>query len=203
MHTRPTVRQTLALVAPLLMALTAALFSPPVSAQISEEQARQVRSLLADSHWVAEGPENPERVAYMFTDMECPYCARQWEAMRPFINDADNVTQVRHVIVGILKPQSHAKGAAVLAADDPLAALEKGQKEFDAGGLAPLRNIPKDISRALGENRILMQRLGIRGTPATIFTDTRGQLQFAPGLMGESLLATHLFQMEADAGVSR
>ena len=120
MHTRPTVRQTLALVAPLLMALTAALFSPPASAQISEEQARQVRSLLADSHWVAEGPENPERVAYMFTDMECPYCARQWEAMRPFINDADNVTQVRHVIVGILKPQSHAKGAAVLAADDPL-----------------------------------------------------------------------------------
>ena len=69
MHTRPTVRQTLALVAPLLMALTAALFSPPTSAQISEEQARQVRSLLADSHWVAEGPENPERVAYMFTDM--------------------------------------------------------------------------------------------------------------------------------------
>ena len=113
MHTRPTVRQTLALVAPLLMALTAALFSPPASAQISEEQARQVRSLLADSHWVAEGPENPERVAYMFTDMECPYCARQWQAMRPFINDADNVTQVRHVIVGILKPQSHAKGAAV------------------------------------------------------------------------------------------
>ncbi|KXJ45682.1 MAG: hypothetical protein AXW13_03115 [Alcanivorax sp. Nap_24] len=185
------------------MALTAALFSPPASAQISEEQARQVRSLLADSHWVAEGPENPERVAYMFTDMECPYCARQWQAMRPFINDADNVTQVRHVIVGILKPQSHAKGAAVLAADDPLAALEKGQKEFDAGGLAPLRNIPKDISRALGENRRLMQQLGIRGTPATIFTDTRGQLQFAPGLMGESLLATHLFQMEADAGVSR
>ena len=32
MHTRPTVRQTLALVAPLLMALTAALFSPPASA---------------------------------------------------------------------------------------------------------------------------------------------------------------------------
>lgn len=203
MHTRPTVRQTLALVAPLLMALTAALFSPPASAQISEEQARQVRSLLADSHWVAEGPENPERVAYMFTDMECPYCARQWQAMRPFIDDPDNVTQVRHVIVGILKPQSHAKGAAVLAADDPLAALEKGHSDFDAGGLAPLRNIPKDISRALGENRILMQRLGIRGTPATIFTDTRGQLQFAPGLMGESLLATHLFQMEADAGVSR
>ena len=91
----------------------------------------------------------------------------------------------------------------ILIADDPLAALEKGQKEFDAGGLAPLRNIPNDISRALGENRRLMQQLGIRGTPATIFTDTRGQLQFAPGLMGESLLATHLFQMEADAGVSR
>ena len=198
MHTRPTVRQTLALVAPLLMALTAALFSPPASAQISEEQARQVRSLLADSHWVAEGPENPERVAYMFTDMECPYCARQWQAMRPFINDPDNVTQVRHIIVGILKPQSHAKGAAVLAADDPLAALAKGQREFDAGGLAPLRDIPEDISRALGENRLLMQQLGIRGTPATIFTDTEGQLQFAPGLMGESLLQTYLFQMEAD-----
>ena len=199
MHAQGTVRHTLALVA----ALFSALLSLPAAAQVSEEQARQVLSLLEDSHWVAEGPQDPERVAYMFTDMECPYCARQWEAMRPFINDADNVTQVRHVIVGILKPQSHAKGAAVLAADDPLAALEKGQSEFDAGGLAPLRNIPKDISRALGENRILMQRLGIRGTPATIFTDTRGQLQFAPGLMGESLLATHLFQMEADAGVSR
>ena len=194
MPAQGTVRRTLALVA----ALFSALLSLPAAAQVSEEQARQVLSLLEDSHWVAEGPEDPERVAYMFTDMECPYCARQWEAMRPFINDADNVTQVRHVIVGILKPQSHAKGAAVLAADDPLAALEKGQRTFDSGGLAPLRDIPEEISRALGENRLLMQQLGIRGTPATIFTDTRGQLQFAPGLMGESLLETYLFQMEAD-----
>ena len=194
MNAQRTARHTLALAA----ALFSALLSLPAAAQISEEQARQVLSLLEDSHWVAEGPEDPERVAYMFTDMECPYCARQWQAMRPFINDPDNVTQVRHIIVGILKPQSHAKGAAVLAADDPLAALEKGQREFDSGGLAPLQDIPKDISRALGENRLLMQQLGIRGTPATIFTDTQGQLQFAPGLMSESLLATYLFQMEAD-----
>ncbi len=194
MNAQRTARHTLALVA----ALFSALLSLPAAAQISEEQARQVISLLEDSHWVAEGPEEPERVAYTFTDMECPYCARQWQAMRPFINDADNVTQVRHVIVGILKPQSHAKGAAVLAADDPLAALEKAQRDFDSGGLAPLQDIPEDISRALGENRRLMQQLGIRGTPATIFTDTQGQLQFAPGLMGESLLATYLFQMDED-----
>ena len=77
MHAQGTVRHTLALVA----ALFSALLSLPAAAQVSEEQARQVLSLLEDSHWVAEGPEDPERVAYMFTDMECPYCARQWHCL--------------------------------------------------------------------------------------------------------------------------
>ncbi|QJX02566.1 hypothetical protein HML84_13860 [Alcanivorax sp. IO_7] len=44
---------------------------------------KQIFEVLSRSHWVAEGPANPERVVYTFTDMKCPYCTRQWRDMRP------------------------------------------------------------------------------------------------------------------------
>ena len=65
-------------------------------------------SLLAKleaSTWVAEGAQQPQRVAYVFTDMACPYCARLWENMQPMIEDEDNVLQVRHIIVGLINPK--------------------------------------------------------------------------------------------------
>ncbi|MCE7507338.1 thiol:disulfide interchange protein DsbG [Alloalcanivorax xenomutans] len=178
--------------------LMAALFIVPLAhADDQEDQAavqKRVFEMLEQSHWVAEGADDPERVVYMFTDMECPYCASQWQMMRPFLQNADNDVQVRHIIVALIKPTSLGKGAAVLDAKDPQAALDKAQGDFNQGGIEPLRDIPAEVENALQANTILMMQLGLRGTPATLFLDPNGRLQAAPGLMNEEVLASYVFQ---------
>lgn len=171
------------------------LWSGVTTAQDREQQARQLYQRLGESHWVAEGATSPERVVYTFTDMECPYCARQWQAMRPFIESPDNRTQVRHIIVAMLKPTSFGKGAAVLAAPDPTAALKTAQEDFRNGGITPMEDVPEATAEALRANSTLMRALGIRGTPATVFRDPKGQLQFAPGLLSEEALRRYVFQV--------
>ncbi|KAF0808368.1 thiol:disulfide interchange protein DsbG [Alcanivorax xiamenensis] len=178
--------------------LVAALFtSTTTHAEDQADQAamqERVFGMLEKSHWVAEGADDPERVVYMFTDMECPYCASQWQMIRPFLQSADNDVQVRHIIVALIKPTSLGKGAAVLNAKDPQAALNTAQGDFDQGGIEPLQDIPAEVENALQANTILMMQLGLRGTPATLFLDPNGRLQAAPGLMNEDALATYVFQ---------
>ena len=50
-------------------------------ANSESREGASMDSLLArleNSSWVAEGPAKPQRVAYVFTDMACPYCAQLW-----------------------------------------------------------------------------------------------------------------------------
>lgn len=188
---------------PRLMISTVAVLIALMSANLNaaqeqdrEQAARELYQHLSDSHWVAEGASSPERIVYTFTDMECPYCARQWQTMRPFIESPDNRTQVRHIIVAVLKPTSFGKGAAVLAASDPAKTLKNAQENFANGGITPLDEIPESTAEALQANGALMRSLGIRGTPATLFKDPNGQLQMAPGLLNEDILRQYVFQTD-------
>ncbi|MFP1681801.1 thiol:disulfide interchange protein DsbG [Alloalcanivorax sp. C16-1] len=182
---------------PLTLLLIATLSAGAVQAQedTPKDRAaleRQIFDVLERSHWVAEGAENPDRVVYTFTDLKCPYCERQWRDMRPLLADPDNRTQVRHVVVAVLRPGSYGEGAAVLAADDPAAALAQGEK----GELKPLDPVPEAMGRQLRENNALMREFGIRGTPATIFRDPAGKLEFAPGVLQPETLRGLVFQLD-------
>jgi len=157
-------------------------------------------SLLAKleaSTWVAEGPQQPQRVAYVFTDMACPYCARLWENMQPMINNDDNVLQVRHIIVGLINPKSSfTQGGAILAAPDPAAALAEHEAHYDDGGIRPLERVPDAIRSQIQNNTGLMIGLGLQGTPALIFQDREGRWRVAPGVVGEADLREEVFQLE-------
>lgn len=167
---------------------------------ISQANGPSMDSLLAKldaSTWVAEGAQEPTRVAYLFTDMACPYCARLWENMQPLINDEDNVLQVRHIIVGLINPKrSFTQGGAVLAAPDPVAALAEHEEHFDDGGIRPLERVPDAIRSQIQNNTALMIGLGLQGTPALIFQDSEGRWRVAPGVIGEAALREEVFQLD-------
>ena len=162
------------------------------------EQA-DMDSLLArleSSSWVAEGAEKPQRVAYVFTDMACPYCAELWENMQPLVNDPANTLQVRHIIVGLIHPKrSFTQGGAILAAPDPAAALAEHEGHFDNGGIRPLDPVPDAIRSRIHNNTALMIGLGLQGTPALVFEDTQGRWRVAPGVVGEEALRAEVFQI--------
>ena len=178
--------------------LFVALLLAPLLAQ-AEETANIVTLLdkLEASHWVAEGAEPPERVAYVFTDMACPYCAELWENMQPMIQNPANTLQVRHIIVGLINPKrSFTQGAAVLAAANPADALARHESQFKQGGIRPLEPVPPAVRSQIHNNTGLMIGLGLQGTPALIFEDPTGQWRVAPGVLGEEALREAVFQLQ-------
>lgn len=139
---------------------------------------------LGKSAWVAEGAKHPKRIVYVFTDTECPYCHKLWEAIQPLLVNTD--VQVRNVIVAVIAPKSESRGAALLDADDPAAALRQHEKNFGHSPLKPLAKVPEDTASRLKANNALMDGLGIAGTPAVIYKDDKGTIRMLGGVPPEA-----------------
>ncbi|MFP4615923.1 MAG: thiol:disulfide interchange protein DsbG [Thiohalorhabdus sp.] len=164
----------------LLAALTVAgallLAVGPASAQ-SDSDAWEV--LENESHWVTTGTEDPERIVYVFTDPNCPYCHDLSKATKPYYEEG---LQVRHILVGILRPSSPGKAAAILGADDPSQALNEHERSYGDGGIDPVDSPGAKIQSRLEDNQRLMQRLGAQATPALVYRDADGEVHMVAGM---------------------
>lgn len=126
-------------------------------------QYAEVWQQLEESHWILDGDRAAPRVVYTFTDPNCPYCRQFWQAARPWV-EAGQV-QLRHVMVGVLQPDSPAKAAALLGADDPQAAFER----HNAGEEVIPAAQPREIEDRIFRNNQLFEDLGFIATPTTLF----------------------------------
>lgn len=132
---------------------------------------------LAASGWIADGSARAARVVYVFTDPNCPYCNKFWKDARPWIDTGK--VQLRHIMVGILGPTSPGKAAALLAANDPAAALrdhESRKREATA-----LSTLPARATAQLQGNHTLMQQMELGATPAIVYLDSAGLLHIEQG----------------------
>jgi thiol:disulfide interchange protein DsbG len=129
---------------------------------------------LEAATWVLDGNADAPRIVYTFSDANCPYCNRFWQAARPWV-DAGKV-QLRHVFVGVIKADSSAKAAAILQAPDPSTALLENERKFAQGGITPAKNIQAEVQKALDDNQVLMGATGFRGTPGIVVRESDGQV---------------------------
>ena len=104
---------------------------------VSAPMSARMWTKLEASAWVRDGKADAPRVVYTFSDANCPYCHKFWEAARPWV-DAGKV-QLRHIMVGVIREDSPAKAAAILSARDPSAALLENEHQFDRGGIKACR----------------------------------------------------------------
>src|ERR1700755_2641361 len=79
---------------------------------------------LDRAKWIGTGAKSTERVVYVFTDPDCPFCNDLWKAMQKA--RAPDV-QIRYLLVAVIDADSKGKDAAILEAKDPVAALEKSE----------------------------------------------------------------------------
>lgn len=135
---------------------------------------------LEDATWVLDGEADAPRVVYTFSDANCPYCNRFWQAARPWV-DAGKV-QLRHLLVGVIKADSSAKAAAILEAPDPSAALLENERNFAQGGITPAKSISDDMQKILDDNQALMHANGFRGTPGIIVRESDGLIRKFNGM---------------------
>ncbi|HAQ27864.1 MAG TPA: thiol:disulfide interchange protein DsbG, partial [Pseudomonas sp.] len=89
--------------------------------------------------------------------------------------------QVRHVMVGMLRPDSAGKSAALLEAADPEAALTQHEAAGKASSLKPLSRISAKVDEQLEANLTLMGEMGSSATPAIYYLDAEGRLQQQQG----------------------
>ena len=84
-------------------------------------------------------------------------------------------------MVGIIRADSPAKSAALLAAKDPQQALLEHEQAGKASTLKPLASIPPAIQAKLDANSQLMDEMGAAATPAIFYLDDQGRLQQQQG----------------------
>lgn len=147
---------------------------------VAEPMSRRIWSQLEDSHWVADGADNAPRVVYTFSDPNCPYCNRFWQAARPWVDSGK--VQLRHVMVGVIREDSANKVAAILSAPSPSAMLTRNEREFASGGIDGLPTVSSKVRAQLDDNQRLMLELGFQGTPGIMFRDADDLVQRRSGL---------------------
>jgi len=143
---------------------------------------------LGNASWIAEGASKPKRIVYVFTDTECPYCHKLWLATQPLL--AGGGVQVRHIIVAVIAPQSLNRAAAILDAPDPQAALRQHENTFGHSTVQPLASVSAATGKRIAANIALMEKLGIQGTPATVYKDASGKIRIAAGMLPDARLKT-------------
>ena len=62
---------------------------------------------LESARWIADGKPEAPRIAYVFTDPNCPYCNQLWRETRPLVQAGQ--LQLRHILVGMLRPAVRAR----------------------------------------------------------------------------------------------
>ena len=122
-------------------------------------------SMLAEysvEEMIVIGPDNPKRFITVFTDVDCPYCAKFHRDV-PGLNEAG--VQVRYLLfprTGI-GGRSYQRAVGVWCADDRIEAVGVAK----AGGEVEF----KQCSNPVEQHYQLGQEVGIRGTPAIILDD--------------------------------
>ncbi|MGE8409673.1 MAG: thiol:disulfide interchange protein DsbG [Pseudomonas sp.] len=158
----------------------------PLEELVYAPMAKEVWAKMEKSAWIADGKADAPRVVYLFSDPNCPYCNMFWEQARPWVESGK--VQLRHIMVGIIRADSPAKSAALLASKDPQKALLEHESAGKASKLKALESIPADVQAKLDANLALMNELGQSATPAIFYLDAEQRLQQQQGAPRPELL---------------
>jgi thiol:disulfide interchange protein DsbG len=134
---------------------------------------------LDRAHWISAGAKSPGRIVYVFTDPNCPYCNDLWKAMRTA--RAPDV-QVRYLLVAVINAESRGKDAAILESADPAASLEKDERSYDNGGIAPKSSLQPETAETISINEALMSGLHIFGTPGIVYLGGPNEVKVFAGM---------------------
>ncbi len=154
---------------------------------VAEPMSKRTWAKLQASAWVADGKADAPRVVYTFSDPNCPYCNRFWQAARPWVESGK--VQLRHVMVGVIRADSANKAASILGAASPADALARNERGYATGGIAPAATVPERVRAKLAANQELMTALGFHGTPGIVFRDAQGIVQRRSGMPSDKDLS--------------
>ncbi|MDP2448913.1 thioredoxin fold domain-containing protein [Polaromonas sp.] len=147
-------------------------------------------AVAAEANGFSVGSTMSARTVYVFFDAQCPHCTALWMAAKPLKSQAKFVW----IPVGLLNASSTAQGATLLAAKDPVAAMDEHEASIQAkgGGISAGSNIAAQ-KEMVEKNTALLTRLGFASIPTIIGTHAQsGALVTQEGSMPTAALAALL-----------
>ena len=150
--------------------------------------AKEMWQKLEKNHWIAAGKADAPQVVYAFADPYCPYCTQFWQNAQPWLNSGK--VQLRILMVGMLRPDSGQKAAAIMMSDDPAKTLAEYEQSKGKMALNIPATIKPEITKALEANLALMDELGGSATPSIYYLNKQGRLQQHQGLPDEKTMKT-------------
>src|SRR5699024_5930279 len=114
-----------------------------------------------------DGKKDAPVIVYVFADPFCPYCKQFWKQTRPWVESGK--VQLRTLLVGVIKPESPATAAAILASKDPASTWSKYESSEGKLQLNVTANITSEQMKTLKDNEKLMDDLGANVTPAIYY----------------------------------
>ena len=122
-------------------------------------------AIAAEGRGFSVGSPMSARTVYVFFDPQCPHCAALWEAAKPLKSQAKFVW----LPIKLLNKTSEAQGAALLAAKDPVAAMDEHEVSLRAnkGGISAMGDL--DATKAdVAKNTALFNRFGFASVPTIV-----------------------------------
>ncbi len=162
-----TLRLLIAAVAAVLL-LSACKDSPPDPSNGAKAAAGvpvSLSAIEAEATGFTLGSTISARTVYVFFDPQCPHCAALWKAVQPLRTQAKFVW----VPVALMNKTSETQGATLLAAKNPVSAMDEHEASLTAGkgGIAVAADIEAQRAAVL-KNTALMNRFGFASIPTIV-----------------------------------
>ncbi|HCO8217872.1 thiol:disulfide interchange protein DsbG [Escherichia fergusonii] len=159
-----------------------------IEKEIYAPAGREMWQRMEQSHWLLDGKKDAPVIVYVFADPFCPYCKQFWKQTRPWVESGK--VQLRTLLVGVIKPESPATAAAILASKDPASTWSKYESSEGKLQLNVTANITPEQMKTLKDHEKLMDDLGANVTPAIYYMSKDNTLQQAVGLPDNKTLNT-------------
>ncbi len=154
-------------------------------------EAVSVSAIAAQAKGFTVGSEMTVRRVFVFFDAQCPHCAALWQAAKPLKSQARFVW----VPVGLLNNASTTQGAALLAAADPIAAMDLHEASMrnKQGGITAATGDTDTQKAAVASNTQLFNRYAFTGVPVVVANHaSTGALVTREGSLSTAALADAL-----------
>ena len=162
---------------------------PVAAAPAANATPVSLDTIAAEAQGFSVGSTMSTRTVYVFFDPQCPHCAALWVAAKPLKSQARFVW----IPVGLMNANSTLQGAALLAAADPVAAMDfhEASMREKKGGIAPAGT---DVQKqAIGRNTALMNKFGFASIPTIVGKHAQsGETVVIDGSMPTAALAAKL-----------
>ena len=153
------------------------------------QQPVSIEAIQAEAQGFTTGQAMSARTVYVFFDAQCPHCGALWYAAKPLLTQAKFVW----IPVRLLNDASESQGAAILAAKDPVAAMDEHEASLmdRKGGISASGDLAAQRA-AIKKNTDLFNKFGLASVPSLVTKTAAGAVIKNEGSMQTPQLAAFI-----------